>query len=56
MSRAQSPVEETGLDEEQRDLLERTADALEASDAEQAETAQRILELAAHSSSDERRS
>lgn len=53
MSRAQAPVEQTGFSDEQRDLLERTAESLKDVDAAQAETAQRILEIAAHSSREE---
>lgn len=53
MSQAKAPPEDTGFDDEERDLFERTADALADVDAEQAETARRILELAAHSSSEE---
>jgi thymidylate kinase len=53
MSRAQSGEPKREFDEEERDLFERTAEALEEVDHEQAETARRILEIAAHSSTEE---
>lgn len=39
-----------GFDADDRDLFERTADSLAERDAEWAETARRIVEIAAHSS------
>lgn len=56
MSRTQQRRADDGFDDEQRDLLERTAEGLKDVDAEQADTARRILEIAAHSSTEDRRS